>query len=825
MLQKTIKNIVIACLFTVLFFSQTNISAAEHQGPKYVFFFIGDGMASQQLYATEMFAKEKRTSQGIEIDHLAMSSLPVNGTHRNYATNRIITDSAAAATAMASGKKTSISTVGMDSERKKSLPTIAEVLKERYGMKVGIISSVSLDHATPACFYAHRPSRNNYWEISMQLANSGFEYFAGGGLKGQAVKDGKRQYMPGKDNVATKENDPIEVAKENGYKIITSKQDLFNANPSEKVYAYSKDYLASGEAMPYEIDRGQNDCSLADYTREGIRLLDNPQGFFMMVEGGKIDWACHANDAVAAIHDVLALDDAIKEAITFMEKHPTETLIIVSGDHETGGMTLGWAGTGYDTTFKMLSEQKMTCESFVNNILNPYTDKKKAQNPQWNNTIDMDDEIKSIIEDCFGLKYSKLSSDEQNLLEDAYDATMNDKPQKPDLGYRLTYAGYNPLGVSLTHLLNRKAGLCWGTYSHTAAPVPVYAGGKGAELFGGFIENSDFPRLIGESMGFSFDEAASAINTKIASNPIFKDKFTADPSAHVFKDGRLYVYMTSDEGTPPPSAPWRNYSKMARWYVSSTADMVNWTEPKEILSVNTIPWASSRAWAASAAYDKNTDKYLFYYRVRQMDDKWVVGIAESDTLTGPFTNPQLLVTSTVEENWNIDPCVLVDHDGRGYIYCSGLIAELTEDLRGIKRDTIKKLRTDEVLVNFKENNRGSFTLEGPFVFKKDGKYILLVAAWGYQKIMALSSDNPLGPFTYDNVVMEQDKGMEGNNHVAMVEFQNQWYMFYHRHLGGRAKRQVCIEKAQFVDGLIKPIVRSDAPKFDYVKYPQPKDAE
>lgn len=315
-------------------------------------------------------------------------------------------------------------------------------------------------------------------------------------------------------------------------------------------------------------------------------------------------------------------------------------------------------------------------------------------------------------------------------------------------------------------------------------------------------------------MGAAESEKSDMAGRTIVSNPIFKDTFTADPSAHVFKDGRLYVYMTSDEGTPPPEAPWQNYKNMARWYVSSTADMKQWTDPKEILSIDKIPWASSRAWAASAAYDPGTKKYLFYFSARQMNDQWAVGIAESDTPTGPFTNPQVLVASTPEEDWNIDPCVFVDDDGRGYLYCSKLVAEMTPDLRGIKRETIKKLRTDEMLLNFKENNRNSFTLEGPFLFKADGKYILLVAAWGYQKIMALSGDHPLGPFTYDGVIMDQDeKGMAGNNHVAMVQFGDQWYLFYHRHLGGRALRQTCVEPAAILDGKIQPVMRSDAPKF------------
>jgi len=145
--------------------------------------------------------------------------------------------------------------------------------------------------------------------------------------------------------------------------------------PGVKTFAYGNDvYTQDADptyksySMPYEIDRAADNLFLADYTAEGIRLMNNPRGFFMMIEGGKIDWACHANDAMAAIQDTIAFDDAVAVAVDFMNEHPRRTLIVVTGDHECGGMTLGFAGTNYDTYFEVLNGQMRikNCFNFGN---------------------------------------------------------------------------------------------------------------------------------------------------------------------------------------------------------------------------------------------------------------------------------------------------------------------------------------------------------------------------------------------------------------------------------------------------------------------------
>ena len=152
------------------------------------------------------------------------------------------------------------------------------------------------------------------------------------------------------------------------------------------------EHLADSDAMEYEIDRAADEWSLADYVEKGIEVLENENGFFMMVEGGKIDWACHANDAVSTISDTLALDDAVAKAVEFYEKHPDETLILVTGDHETGGLTIGYAGTDYDTFLTNFDNQKISYAKFDSDYVAAYKE----------NQTDFDTVMKDVTE-LFGL--------------------------------------------------------------------------------------------------------------------------------------------------------------------------------------------------------------------------------------------------------------------------------------------------------------------------------------------------------------------------------------------------------------------------------------
>ncbi|MDR0663806.1 MAG: alkaline phosphatase, partial [Spirochaetaceae bacterium] len=332
---------------------------------KYLFLFIGDGMAMAQISSAEIYTTA-RSSKDINIERLDFTRFPVAGLTTTYDAGTFITDSASAVTAIATGNKTLSGVLNMDPGKTRSFKTIAEYAHEA-GMKVGVVSSVTLDHATPAGFFAKTPSRSNYYDIAVQMVQSGFDYFAGGGLLQPTGKN--------KDQA-----DVIQLARDAGYSYANSRAAFDALKPGGgKVLAINATLQDSG-SMPYELDRKSDDISLADYTRKGIELLeDNTEGFFLMVEGGKIDWACHANDAGAAINDVIIFDKAVKVALDFARRHPDDTLIIVTGDHETGGMTIGFAGTQYDTFFDKVALQKKSFIAFNSEVLAPYK-KNTAKN-------------------------------------------------------------------------------------------------------------------------------------------------------------------------------------------------------------------------------------------------------------------------------------------------------------------------------------------------------------------------------------------------------------------------------------------------------------
>jgi alkaline phosphatase len=278
-------------------------------------------------------------------------------------------------------------------------------------------------------------------------------------------------------------------------------------------------YLDGSNAIPYALNRMQGDVpggayegsiTLAEFTAKGIELLDNPNGFFMMVEGGKIDWAAHANDARAAIEDTIAFDDAVKVALDFAREHPQQTLIVVTGDHECGGMTLGFAGTAYDTYFEVLSQQRLAYDDFDSTVFEPY--QARHETPP----MDIDAEMWQIIHDYFGLDGANLSEateddvteHERGLLEAAFDKAMGNGSVNTDEADSLLYGYYNPLSVTLTHLLNRRAGLAWTSYSHTAVPVPVMAQGPRAELFNGYYDNTEVARKIATIMNVELDDSS-----------------------------------------------------------------------------------------------------------------------------------------------------------------------------------------------------------------------------------------------------------------------------------------------------------------------------
>lgn len=447
--------------------------------PKYVFLFIGDGMSYPQFQAASYYLGAKENTGDIVTGgkNLSFMNFDVAGSANTFDSTSFCPDSASTATSIATGYKTHSGVINMDESKTTAYTAISEQLRDK-GYKIGIVSSVNLNHATPAAFYAHQASRNNYYEIGQELIASGFDYFAGGGLKQTTGKD--------KDKT-----DLYQLAADAGYQVITTAAQAEALGAADGKAILIGETLADSDSLSYDNDRIAGEWSLADYVSKGIEVLENDTGFFMMVEGGKIDWACHANDAGSTIADTLAMADAVDEAIAFYNDHPTETLILVTGDHETGGMTIGYAGTNYDTYLTNLENQSISYARFDEEYVASYIE---------NQTPFAD--AMSDVEQLFGLTMPEnaagaaaetlvLTDYEVSRLQAAYAVTLEggvgeDATQED----YLLYGGYEPFSVTVTHLLNNKSGIAFTSYSHTGLPVAVFAQGAGSELFAGSYDNT-----------------------------------------------------------------------------------------------------------------------------------------------------------------------------------------------------------------------------------------------------------------------------------------------------------------------------------------------
>ena len=466
----------------------TGIVNSTSKKPKYVFLFIGDGMSYPQFQAASDYLGAVADTDNDDIldgnKALNFMNFPVAGSAVTYDSTSFCPDSASTATSISTGHKTYSGTINMDETMTVKYETIAEQLKDE-GYDIGVVSSVNLNHATPAAFYCHQASRNNYYEIGEELIASDFDYFAGGALLKPNGADGDKESL-------------YDRAEEAGYKVVNTQAEAEKISAKDEKVLLISEKLADGDSISYENDRANGEWALADYVDKGIEVLsDNDKGFFMMVEGGKIDWACHANDAGSAINDTLALADAVDEALEFAKDHADETLILVTGDHETGGLTIGYAGTDYDTYLTNLTNQKISYAKFDSDYVTKYKE----------NQTSFEDMMKDV-EQLFGLKMSGSEDDklvltdyEIGLLKEAYAKTLADeKADEENQAEYVLYGTYEPLSVTITHLLNNKSGIDFTSYSHTGLPVAVFAKGVGQDEFGGYYDNTQIYHKLADLM-------------------------------------------------------------------------------------------------------------------------------------------------------------------------------------------------------------------------------------------------------------------------------------------------------------------------------------
>lgn len=447
------KSLLIICLSLLLqLVSNYEVLAKNpvEANTKYVFLFIGDGMGPNQVKAAEKF-----------YGSLAFSQFTHQGTIRTSSVSGV-TDSAAAATALACGTKTINGYLGLDAQQNK-LTSVAYKAKNT-GFKIGIVTSVQLDNATPSGFFAHRPSRKQYYEIAQDLAQSNFDYFAGGGLI----------YPRGKNNDSA---DVLDSMQANGYKLVTKEDDFRGLLPSDSKVYVRNERLYEDMTLPFTIDK-MGGTSLADLTAKGIELLDNKQGFFMMVEGGKIDYAGHTNDLASNVRETKAFSDAVQVAVDFYNKHPKQTLIIVTADHETGGMNWSNEQLSQEAFIDTINGQQLSYQEFGKLVKQYVADGNQGDLQDW----------RSVFERRFGL-YNLTEQENEYLQQASYASVRKEK-----------YGPYEPLMIAVCRVLGQRAGVAWSTYGHSGVDVPVYAQGVHSEIFAGNYENTQIATKIIEVM-------------------------------------------------------------------------------------------------------------------------------------------------------------------------------------------------------------------------------------------------------------------------------------------------------------------------------------
>ena len=437
---------------------------AMANAPKYVFFFIGDGMGMGHIMSAETY---NRTVLGND-QKILMMQFPVSSIAMTYSYQNPITDSAAAGTALSTGNKTRNGMLGMNQDTV-AVYSVAKSLKES-GYGVAIASTVPVDDATPGAFYAHVPYRKMFYEIGMDLAKSGYDFLAGSHLRGTKDKNGKT-------------NDLESTIKKSGYNIAYGIDQL--DKKADKVLLLGPKGITKAQCG-YTIDSIAGALTLPQITQAALDHMKrvSPDKFFMMIEGGNIDWGAHANDGGAVVKEILNFNQAIKIAYDFYLQHPDETLIVITADHDTGGMTVGVKGGPKTVNLKNIDYQRISKEEFTEICS---TEIKEGKTVTW-------DEMKTRLQKLFGLyKEVKVSDKQDEQLRNAFELEYVKHASKENKTLYSTFTGF---AETVFDVLQHISGFGWTTNNHTGNPVPVFAIGCGADSFKNINNNIEIPKKI-----------------------------------------------------------------------------------------------------------------------------------------------------------------------------------------------------------------------------------------------------------------------------------------------------------------------------------------
>lgn len=450
-------------------------SCTQETKPKYVFYLIGDGMGINQVMATEQY--NKATGNGPEV--INFTQFPVRNFITTVSGNSLVTDSAASGTALATGVKTYNGAIGVGMDTV-AVSSVADWAREA-GFGVGIATTVGVNHATPAAFVAHVAKRKQYEDIALQLIDTPVDFAAGGGFITEKNSGHTQDYF-------------IQKAQEAGITV------LRGASSFENLASVEGRLICLGtqdsSELPFAVDRKKGDTSLSDFVKAGIDYLYSKyakKGFFFMIEGGKIDYGGHSNDAVACFQELTDFANAVDLALAFKEQHP-ETLIIVTADHETGGLMIG-AGS-YEVHPERLSGQKASSEQLTAAFRNTFfPEDKPYKAPSW-------EAVKAFFTANLGL-WDSVEVDQKGeaKLKEVYDQTFG-KGGNKDLGEANLYSVNAKLVSEAVKYLDKRAGYQWSHGSHSGSPLGLYVIGAGQDAFSEVKDNAQIAPTIASIAGY-----------------------------------------------------------------------------------------------------------------------------------------------------------------------------------------------------------------------------------------------------------------------------------------------------------------------------------
>lgn len=451
------------------------LTAAADDAPKYIFYYIGDGMGLNPVMTAQAYNRDVLRND----KPLQMLQFPVASWAMTYSANAPITDSAAAGTALSTGHKTKNGMVGMNPDTV-AVTSIARSLKDA-GYGVGIVTSVAADDATPSAFYAHVPYRKQYYDIDLQAAASGYEFIGGAGLGGLKDKDGNA-------------TDVEQTMAREGVQMVYGPDGIAEINADRVVLLAPKDMPSWN--IGYTIDSIKGALTLPAMAEACLGQLErtSPERFFMMVEGGNIDHALHANDGGAAVKEILNFDQALTVAYNFYLKHPDETLIVVTADHDTGGMSHVHSRIGMANPLGVFDYQKVSKETFSSYCKSLLNDRRIYR---W-------EDMQEYLEENLGLfTHIPVSDAELESLKKMFTETFE---MRNSADQKTLYASFNAFAVEVFRLVNNAAGTLFTTVGHSGNPVPVFAVGAGSDEFRGVNNNIDLPAIMRRLTGVECPE-------------------------------------------------------------------------------------------------------------------------------------------------------------------------------------------------------------------------------------------------------------------------------------------------------------------------------